>query len=248
MAGNQENRSRWQGKNLRVEIPFSRAGVAHHVWVGSEQSSILFDAGDGILRDLLTLGISPQQIDAIFITHGHYDHMGGLHSLLGFMRMIGRSKPLPVYMPEGCQEARRSCESFEECYAVSTPFDIEIVDLSLHQQITISDISVVPYPVVHCGSIVGGEILDPIPAVGYRISLGNETVAISGDTGDCDSLRELVKDVDLAIIEATYLSSSGKDNRLLRNVHLSEDLARGIGAMARDYILVHQGGRNPENP
>lgn len=47
--------------------------------------SILFDAGQGgenpgILKGLISLGIDPKDVDAVFITHCHYDHIGGLTS------------------------------------------------------------------------------------------------------------------------------------------------------------------------
>ena len=233
----------WRGRTLRVEIPFTRAGVAHHVWVGNDDRSLLFDAGDGVLRDLLTLDIQPMGLEAIFITHGHYDHMGGLHSLFGFMRMIGRSKSLPVYVPEGCLEAKLACENFKSCYPDDTPFEIEVVEMSPGQQVDVGGMSVESYPMIHCGSIAGGEILDPIPAFGYRVVLEEESVAISGDTGDCPGLRKLVSGADLALIEATFASSEGRDRRVLERVHLSEDIAGEIGLAAREVILVHKGRR-----
>ncbi|UCG62776.1 MAG: ribonuclease Z [Candidatus Zixiibacteriota bacterium] len=233
----------WQGRRLRVKIPFSRAGVAHHVWIGGGDISVLIDAGDGVLRDLLERDIPPEEIDAVFITHGHFDHMGGVHSLLGFMRMVGRETTLPVYVPAGCREVIECVESFVKCYADTVPFKIDLVELAPNQRVSVCELSVVSYPVVHCGSIVGSEVLDPIPAFGYRITLGDETVAVTGDTGDCESLRALVKDADLAIIEATYLNSHGKDRRLLEAVHLSEDIAGKIGESAKECILVHKARR-----
>lgn len=46
---------------------------------------ILFDAGASemiFLNNLDLLGFKPQDIDMAFISHGHYDHMGGLKSLI----------------------------------------------------------------------------------------------------------------------------------------------------------------------
>ena len=46
---------------------------------------ILVDTGtDGnvLLHNMKSLGISPEEIDALFITHGHYDHTGGLKAFL----------------------------------------------------------------------------------------------------------------------------------------------------------------------
>ncbi len=107
----------------------------------------------------------------------------------------------------------------------------------------IARMTVKAYPVLHCGSTERGGILDPIPALGYRISFKGEAIAITGDTGFCPALKELVKGADLAIIEATHEISTDVDQETLERVHLSEDLAREIGALANKFILVHKGRR-----
>jgi len=96
------------------------------------------------------------------------------------------------------------------------------------------------YTVFHCGSIKGSGILNPIPAMGFRISHKGETIAISGDTGICPSLKELVKGADLAILDATYQRSAEVSKESLEKLHLSEDLAKEIGKLAKDFILVHK--------
>jgi hypothetical protein len=53
----------------------------------------------------------------------------------------------------------------------------------------------------------------------------------------------LVKGADLAIIEATHENSAEVDQETLEKVHLSEDLAREIGALAKKSILVHKDRR-----
>jgi ribonuclease BN (tRNA processing enzyme) len=102
--------------------------------------------------------------------------------------------------------------------------------------------SVRAYPVLHCGSIQGKGILDPIPALGYRVTCEGESVAVTGDTGDCPGVRELVTGADLALVEATF-QDSGIGEAMLSRVHLSEDRAGEIGALAKKHLLVHRGAR-----
>lgn len=42
-------------------------------------------------------------------------------------------------------------------------------------------------------------------AVGYKISKNKETILYTGDTGYFDQLEKLVKDIDLALIETTFI-------------------------------------------
>jgi ribonuclease BN (tRNA processing enzyme) len=230
----------WEGRSLTARVLFSRAGVAQHIWIENENGAVLIDAGDGLIRDLISNDLEPARIRGVIFTHGHFDHVGGLYSLLGFLRMTGRREPLPIAAPRGCTEVFSLVQNFKSCYPDTIPFEILRKEIEPHQVIRIAGMTIKAYPVVHCGSIEGFGILDLIPAVGYRISHGGEVIAISGDTGMCPSLKELVKGADLAILEATHRKSAEVSRETLEKVHLSEDLAKEIGKLATDLILVHK--------
>jgi ribonuclease BN (tRNA processing enzyme) len=233
----------WNCKSLAVKVLFSRAGIAQQIRVAAETGAVLIDTGDGIIRDLRASGLSRDKINGIFFTHGHFDHMGGLHSLLGYMRMIGRRDDLPVIVPEGCEEVMTTIKNFVEIYGDTIPYKILLNEARPREIFEIGGMNIEAWPVVHCGSIEGEPVLDRIPAFGYRISHNGESVAISGDTGDCESLREMVKGADLAILEATYEKSSDATAEELANVHLSEESAAEIGALAKEFIMIHKGRR-----
>ena len=60
---------------------------------------VLVDTGaDGgvLINNMMKLGIHPREIDHIFITHGHYDHTGGLKAFL-----VERERPIKVIAHPG---------------------------------------------------------------------------------------------------------------------------------------------------
>jgi 7,8-dihydropterin-6-yl-methyl-4-(beta-D-ribofuranosyl)aminobenzene 5'-phosphate synthase len=62
-------------------------GLAYLIETGGER--VLFDTGQSgtvLLHNLKLLGIDPSSIDALAISHAHYDHTGGLPALLGQLR------------------------------------------------------------------------------------------------------------------------------------------------------------------
>lgn len=237
------NYARWRGKSLSVDILYSRAGVASQIWIENSEGAILIDCGDGIVRDLIEYKINLKKLSAIFITHGHFDHMGGLHSLFGFLRMVGREGAIYIYTPENCIEAESMVNEFISIYDSTTKFSIVMDTLTSKNKQTVSGMEIEVFEMTHHGSIAGAGITAPIPASGYRIAYNDETIAVTGDTGTDKFNNNLIKGADLAIIESTFRDSKSTDNETTEKVHLTEKLATEYGKLAKEFILVHKAYR-----
>ncbi|PKN72536.1 MAG: hypothetical protein CVU50_06665 [Candidatus Cloacimonetes bacterium HGW-Cloacimonetes-3] len=68
--------------------------------VRKHDSLVLADCGDGCTKRLLELKIGADDLDAIFITHYHPDHVSGLFMLLQWLFLAGRTKALYLFLPE----------------------------------------------------------------------------------------------------------------------------------------------------
>ncbi|AWN43656.1 MBL fold metallo-hydrolase [Methylobacterium durans] len=91
--------------------PVSEFGLSMHVTSrrGEESRQTLVDFGftpEALVNNLRLLGVRPSEIDALVLSHGHYDHFGGLAGFLGQNR--GQLKPgLPFHVGgEDCFCAR----------------------------------------------------------------------------------------------------------------------------------------------
>ncbi len=88
-------------------------GLAMHAqsFVGNEERNVLVDFGytpEVLNNNLAILDIDPSVFDAMVLSHGHYDHFGGM---VGFLEQHGRSlkAKLPFYVGgEDCFCLRRN--------------------------------------------------------------------------------------------------------------------------------------------
>ncbi len=88
--------------SLSQALPIAEHGFSVLVEIesGTLKRSLLFDTGvseNGILHNLNILGISPENIDAIVLSHGHTDHAMGI---MGLLAKTGRRKLPFVIHPD----------------------------------------------------------------------------------------------------------------------------------------------------
>jgi metal-dependent hydrolase (beta-lactamase superfamily II) len=95
------------GWGIRTDTPPGRTlvsefGLARHVESrrGTQTRSVLVDFGftpEALINNTELLGIDPSRLDALVLSHGHYDHFGGL---VGFLQKHkSKLKPkLPLYV------------------------------------------------------------------------------------------------------------------------------------------------------
>jgi ribonuclease BN (tRNA processing enzyme) len=79
-----------------------RGAPGHPVRRGGDR--ILVDCGEGTQRQLLRSGVGLVDVDDVFITHCHADHVLGLPGMLKTFALRAREAPLQLYGPSGLAE------------------------------------------------------------------------------------------------------------------------------------------------
>lgn len=146
------------------------------------------DAPDGVRRILIDcgpdfreqmLGIAFKSLDAILITHEHYDHVGGLDDL----RPFGVFGDMTVYADSLCSEHLRQripyCFTPREKRYPGVP-SIDLETIQPHQTVHVGGVEVLPLRVMH----------GALPILGFRIGpLAYITDMSSMPAGEEDCLR-----------------------------------------------------------
>jgi ribonuclease Z len=187
-----------------------RFGPATLVEAGAQK--LLFDVGRGATQRLVQMGIPLRNVDAVFLTHFHHDHLVGLPD----MWMTGwipppfgrRQVPYEVWGPTGTASL---LEHLEKAFALNTsiripdellpPAGIEMLAHEFDQDGVVYEKDGV---VVTAFAVDHGDLIKP--SYGYRIDYDGRAVVISGDTKFDRNLIKAAKGADLVVHEVALAS------------------------------------------
>ena len=224
----------WKKKNFSIKIFCSIPNIATGILLKAGDANFVIVPGDGILRDLNSeLGVKNLlQLSDVFITHGHHDHVGGVWSLLTYLRVMQKKSQLTIHYPDGCVEIESIYNAFKKVYARSVTYKINLKPIKKTNGFTTRNISVKPFPVIHKEYLTTGKTRQ-VPALGYNFIYDKMKICYGGDTAYCEELVSHAKNADLAILEA------GHDEETSDEMHMTMKEAVSIGKSAKKYFLVH---------
>jgi ribonuclease Z len=220
----------------------TRAGPCLTVIAGAH--TFVFDAGDGASETLSLMGIQQNEIEALYLTHLHSDHLDGLDTVALQHWALGSSREqLNIVGPPG---TARVIAGLNEAYAIdqgyrtahhgpevmppsgagmhATEFAVPLNDgeeIELRNQ---DGVRIVAFRVDHT----------PTEAVGYRVEYAGRSVVISGDTSRSASLTDAARGADLLVHEAI----SPRLDAIMHQAALDSG-RQNVGAIFHDILDYH---------
>ena len=226
---------------LGTGTPFPRAtrfGTA--ILVETNGQKLLFDAGRGVVIRLAEVAVNPNQIDCLFLTHLHSDHVVGLPDLWLTGWFLGRKKPLDLLGPAGTHDlGARLPRTFAADIAAreSSPenlprrgVEIEAKDIRQGLVYDHGGVRVTAFRVDH---------LNIRPAVGYRVDYGGHSVVISGDTRFSENLIRFAKGADCLLHVAWLPNSENPAPPAMRSLASAEEAARVFETVQPRLAVVY---------
>lgn len=188
----------------------------------------LLDCGATSLVALKRLGIEPNSIDAVLVSHLHGDHFGGMPFLMLDGQFSRRETGLRVFGPAGTTERLR--ETMEALYpgssTVQRRFEAVVTELAAGEDAEpLAGVLLRTFPAEHASGS---------PPLMLRVESNGLTVAYTGDTAWTPAIVDVSEGADLFICEA-YLRS----RRVPFHLSYEELLEHEQDLTARRIVLTH---------
>ncbi len=183
-----------------------RFGSATLVNAGGQY--FLFDAGRGATIRLQQVGVTPNQVDKVFLTHLHSDHISGIDDLWITGWVWQRQQLLSVSGPKGTHQL---VEGLRDAYAADISYRVANVKLE-DSRAKIESVEIEEGIVYQQDGVTIHAFLvehAPVkPAFGYRLEFGDRAIVMSGDTTYSENLIKHAQNADLLIHEITAAAAS----------------------------------------
>lgn len=206
----------------------------------------LFDAGRGALQRLAQVKVRWQDVDGVFLTHLHSDHVVGLPDLWLTGWLVGqRARPLRIRGPKGTSAMTKHLEqafSFDVRWRIdddkAVPDGAVLLAEDIEEGVVLETdgMKITAFRVDHA----------PVePALGYRIDYRGRSVALSGDTRPSTNLVRNAEGVDLLVhevispeaLQRAGIGAAQAKSRIEH--HTTAEQAGGIFASIRPRLAVY---------
>ena len=218
--------------------------------VSTNNSYILVDCGSGVTQRLKEAKVSSADIDALFLTHLHSDHVVDLYQLIISSWHSYRTKSWKIFGPRGTKKFiknlmdtwkdERTLRIKHEKRSSVKAFNIKVVEFKKHGKIKIKDLIIEYFTVDH----------KPVKyAYGFNFFHQKKKLTISGDTKPCENLMKYGQLTDVLLHEVfiedeIYSFFKMRTKKTLHNVKTYHTLSTIVGKVAKitrckKLVLTH---------
>lgn len=177
-------------------------------WLETRSGSILIDCAPSAIHRMAQEGLDWPNLDAIWISHFHLDHVGGLFPLLFSTKYapqtLDRSKPLKIFGPAGLVRLFEAVDSANNYRLASQPFPLEFIEVfPLEEFEFLPGVTGVGFDTPHTPE-----------SMAIRITEGDRSIVFSSDTGFTKALATFGGDTDLLIVECSFIKEKPVESHL----------------------------------
>lgn len=220
---------------MKIVVLGSGTSVPHRqrsssgFWIETNEHTLLLDCSASAVHRMAQENLDWANLDAIWISHFHLDHIGGLAPFLFGTKYAfatyKRRKPLKIYAPRGLKKILEKFSEANDYDLFKQPFPLEIIEIEPLEQFEIlPNVAAVAVKVPHTDE-----------SLAIHIRSGEKTLVYSGDSGFTMVLGDFARNVDLFICECSFVEKSPVETHMT----LPETMHLARYAKPKKIVLTH---------
>lgn len=206
------------------------ARAASGYWLDTGKDKLLLDAGSDIPHRLAQEQLDWPKLDAIWISHYHWDHIAGLPSLLFGMKWapqtMNRTKRLQIFGGSGLREVLEGINAANNFQLHKLRFPVEIIEIK-------------PGEEFQFGSSLTARILATAhtkESFAIRLTSGNgKSLVYTSDTGFFEELISFAQDATVLLMECSFR----RDKPVETHLELADAMRIATDSAPQTLVLTH---------
>ncbi|WP_226635029.1 MBL fold metallo-hydrolase [Novosphingobium profundi] len=213
-----------------------------------EGDNYLVDAGDGVSGQLAKAGLMTAEVDGVFISHLHFDHIAGLSGLLGLRWQTNATQPLRIWGPPGTKATvdgivasmipgTTAGYGIPGAVRVDPRDTVEVIEIRDGADLHVGGIRVRVRSNTHYSFEPGSDLAKQFEALSYRFDLPGRSILYTGDTGPSENVNTLAQGVDLLVAEMMDVENTVAAMRRTQH-NVPEQVLSNMEKHLRDHHLL----------
>ena len=221
--------------SMKITILGSGTAVPHPqrssagFWLETENGSILLDCSASAVHRMAQENLDWANLDAIWISHFHLDHVGGLMPFLFGTKYApqtqNRTKPLKIFGAKGLRNLIEKFDAANDYNLLEQPFPVEIIEVEPLEK----------FHILNKVEAVAADTPHTPESLAVHLRSGDKTLVYSADTGFTKTLGAFARNVDLLILECSFFQNKPVETHL----DLSEAMYLMRYAAPKKAIFTH---------
>ena len=212
-----------------TSVPHPQRATPCH-WLETSKGTVLLDAGAAASHRMAQEHLDWPNLDAIWISHFHLDHLGGLTPFLFGVKWAPqtqrRTKPLRICGPEGLRQMVEAVDDSYDYGLLEQPFPTEIVEVNPNE-----DFELIP-------GLSASALSTPHTEESLALRLKDDDSKLfvyTSDTGFSDDLAQFAQGAALLLMECSFRSNKP----VQKHLELADAMRVAHDCAPEKLVLTH---------
>ena len=212
-----------------TSVPHPRRAASSY-WLETTRGSLLLDISSDAPHRMAQEGLDWPNLDSMWISHFHLDHMGGLAPFLFGSRWApqiqSRTKPLRIFGPSGLRRSIQAINDSNNYKLFQQAFPVEVVEVRPG-----TEFEIIP-------DLVANTFSTPHTEDSLALRLKDEDLKLfvyTSDTGFSEDLIPFAKGADLLLMECSYR----RNKPVQKHLELEEAMRVARECAPKKLVLTH---------